>query len=352
MKQTEKVSIGGYPFTLERDAYERLNGYIEDIRNTYRDNAYVNEITADIEQRIAELFMERCGKDRIVDYSAVDTVINRIGSPAELADEEKKEAQEEQDSAATRDRSPKDSPKRLFRDRDKRVLGGVCSGLGAYFNTDAVLVRLAYILLAVIMSILFSSLNVFADSIAAAVFISIAAYVILWIIIPAARTVEEKCRMYRKPIDISQFQSKFESGVKEAATEVRTSPALHSIGRAISAVTGTAAVISGVAILLFCAMYDLVPGLMAKYTDLGRITLHGPETILYQAISDPVFWWMSIGAAGLLAIWAIYNGILLIFNLRAPKWRPGTIIFILFILSLLATAAWIIRRLVIIGALI
>lgn len=352
MKQTEKVSIGGYQFTLERDAYERLNGYIEDIRNTYRDNEYVNEITADIEQRIAELFMERCGKGHIVDYRAVDAVIDRIGSPAELAGEEKKEAQEQQDRDPGQDRSQKDSPKRLFRDRDRRVLGGVCSGIGAYFDIDAVLVRLAYIILTVIMSILFSSLHVFGDGIAAAVCISIAAYGILWIIIPAARTVEEKCRMYRKPIDISQFQSKFENGVKEAAAEVRSSPALHSIGRAISAVIGTAAVVAGVAILLFCAMYDLMPGLISKYTDLGRITLHGPEAVLYQAISDPVFWWMSIGAAGLLAIWAIYNGILLIFDLRAPKWRPGTIIFILFILSLLVTAAWMIRRLVIIGALI
>lgn len=53
MKQTEKVSIGGYSFILERDAYERLNGYIEDIRSTYRGNSYSAEILSDIEQRIA-----------------------------------------------------------------------------------------------------------------------------------------------------------------------------------------------------------------------------------------------------------------------------------------------------------
>ena len=67
MKQTEKVSIGGYSFILERDAYERLNGYIEDIRATYSSNTYASEIMGDIEQRIAELFIEKGGKAGIVD---------------------------------------------------------------------------------------------------------------------------------------------------------------------------------------------------------------------------------------------------------------------------------------------
>lgn len=126
MKQTEKVNIGGYSFTLERDAYERLNGYIEDIRNTYCENSYASEIMSDIEQRIAELFIEKGGKDSVVSYALVDAVIHRIGSPAELADEEKAESgiQEEggtDKKTGSHDAAYPDGPKRLYRDIDHRV---------------------------------------------------------------------------------------------------------------------------------------------------------------------------------------------------------------------------------------
>lgn len=353
MKPTEKVSIGGYSFTLERDAYERLNGYIEDIRNTYRTNSYVNEIVGDIEQRIAELFLERCGKDSIVGYAAVDSVIQRIGSPDELAYEEDTETSHgRQKERRTSRGAASSSPKRLYRNTERRILGGVCSGIAAYFNTDTVIVRLCFIASVFLISVFFGDWR-FPAMPACPILTAAGIYIIMWIITPAARTVEEKCRMNREPIEISQFKTKFETGVKEAAKDFSSAPALHAIGRIISIAAGIALIVSGVSVLMFCAMHDLVPGLLSRYTGIGRIgTYHEDSVLLSQLVLNPVTWWMTAGSLVLLAIWLIYNGTLASFNLKAPRWKPGTIIFILWIVSLLVLSAWIIRRLLTIGALI
>ena len=209
MKYTEKVNIGGYSFTLERDAYERLNGYLEDIRSTYRENSYASEILSDIEQRIAELFIEKGGKESIVSYALVDSVIQRIGSPSELADEEKAESSlpggQREKSAGHKTAYP-DGPKRLYRDIDHRILGGVCSGIAAYFNMDSVLVRLVFVGVTLLVGIAISD---WYPQIILVSMVSLAIYFLLWIIIPAAKTVEEKCRMKGEPIDLRQFKQKF-----------------------------------------------------------------------------------------------------------------------------------------------
>lgn len=353
MKQTEKVSIGGYSFILERDAYERLNGYIEDIRSTYRGNSYSAEILSDIEQRIAELFIEKGGKDSVVSYGMVDDVIIRIGSPAELADEEK--AESEMSGRSWKQNGGGGTvypygPKRLYRDLDHRTLGGVCSGIAAYFNVDAVLVRLIFTGLTLLAGIIIADWYM---QMVPVIMAALAFYMLLWLIIPAAKTVEEKCRMRDEPIDLRQFKEKFDRlPFKETVEEIKTSPALHSAGRVVSIITGIILIIAGIGSLIGCSVYDLVRNLIEKEADLGSLGYYDDEQIfLSQFVLRDEFWWMCIAVVGLFAVWLIYNGTLLTFNLRSPRWRPGTIIFILWIISMLVFAAWVIRRLLIIGTL-
>ncbi len=360
MKQTEKVSIGGYSFILERDAYERLNGYIEDIRNTYCENCYASEIMSDIEQRIAELFIENGGKDSVVSYALVDAVIHRIGSPSELADEEKAESGMQgsgsADSTGTgTDTACPQGPKRLYRDIDHRVLGGVCSGTAAYFHTDAVFTRLIFCGIVFLVGI-FVNLGKyynFEGALITSFIFCMLGYMVLWIIIPAAKTVEEKCRMRGEPLDLRQFKRKFDSlPLKETAEEIRTSPALHTAGRIIGIVMGIFLITVGIGSLIGCTTYDLIRNLIEKEADLGSLGYYDDERIfLSQFVLREEFWWLCIAVVGLLAVWMIYNGVLLTFNLKAPRWRPGTIIFIIWIVSLLVFAVWIIRRLLIIGTL-
>lgn len=363
MKQTEKVSIGGYSFILERDAYERLNGYIEDIRATYSSNTYASEIMGDIEQRIAELFIEKGGKAGIVDYAMVDSIIQMIGSPAELADEEKIEGQEA-DRANTGNAYRQDksnagetTARRLYRDIDNRVLGGVCSGIASYFNiSDPVIPRLiaVCIVIGVALIINMGGTYNFEGALVASAFFSLIAYILLWVIIPAAKTVEQKCALSGKPMELKQFQEKFENRTfKETVREAGSAPALHAIGRAISIILGIFLITAGVASLIGCTTYDLVRELIEKEIDFGHIGYYDDEDIIIsQIFMRPAFWWITVSALGLFGIWLIYNGVLLAFNLRAPRWRPGTIIFILWILSLLVMTVWIIRRMLIIGTLL
>ena len=85
--------------------------------------------------------------------------------------------------------------------------------------------------------------------------------------------------------------------------------------------------------------------LLVKYYD-------DEDIIISQIFMRPAFWWITVSILGLFGIWLIYNGVLLAFNLKAPRWRPGTIIFILWIVSLLVMTVWIIRRMLIIGTLL
>lgn len=366
MKPTEKVNIGGYSFTLERDAYERLNGYIEDIRTTYSDSTYVAEIQSDIEQRIAELFIEKGGKNGIVDYAMVDSVIQRIGSPAELADEKKLEEQEtvmgdEEDrygqkrNADGQDGTGKTGIRRLYRDIDNRVLGGVCSGLAAYFKIpDPVIPRLIMIAIMIGISLILNAAGRyynFEGALLTSAFFCFIAYIALWIIIPAAKTVEQKCSMTGQPIGIRQFEEKFEKNrLKNTCKEVSSAPALHTAGRAISVIIGIIMIASGIASLIGCTMYDLIRDvIVSELNHDGLIYGSDDYIIASQFLGRNEFWWTAIGSIVLFAVWLIYNGILLTFNLRSPRWRPGTVIFILWIVSLLVFMILVIRRLLIIG---
>ena len=88
MKTTENISLAGYAFTIETDAYEDLGAYLSDIRTCFSSDASADEIVADIEERIAELLRERCMPGMVVDLSMVHDIKKRIGNPKELAQDD------------------------------------------------------------------------------------------------------------------------------------------------------------------------------------------------------------------------------------------------------------------------
>ena len=102
MKTTENISLAGYAFTIETEAYEELGAYLKDIRTCFSSDASADEIVADIEERIAELLRERCIVGMVVDLPMILDIKKRIGDPKELASEDaeasfetKEEAQEQ-----------------------------------------------------------------------------------------------------------------------------------------------------------------------------------------------------------------------------------------------------------------
>ncbi len=154
MKKTVNAGIGGRNFTLDEDAYSRLEGYLKLFRTHLKD-VPVEEVMDDLESRIAELFTEKVGSgSRVVDINLVEEVINQLGMGAAAA-----------------------PPRKLFRDPENARIAGVCAGLAQYFDVDITLVRVLMLV------------ALFAGS--AGFWI----YVILWIVVPKALTPAQQCEM-------------------------------------------------------------------------------------------------------------------------------------------------------------
>lgn len=156
MKETVNVNIGSGAFTLDRDAYAVLKGYLDDIRS--RLSEAPEETMGDIEARIGEILREKVASPmRVVDLPAVRAAMAQMGEPSDFGECCGGTAAEEQKHG---------EPRRLYRSRSDRAIAGVCGGLSAYFNIDATLLRVLALL-----AIPFGTLSIWV-------------YIILWIVIP------------------------------------------------------------------------------------------------------------------------------------------------------------------------
>ena len=194
MKKTFTINISGTIFHIEEDAYEVLQKYLVNLKNHFGNDEEGKEIVADIEARIAEIFSEKSSDEKkVVTLEWVNDVIEVMGTPEDFADEEGTE--EPFVAEAKRKR-------RLYRDPDHRVLGGVCGGLGAYFNMDPVVLR-------IIFAVLF-----FITSGAAMI-----AYIILWIAVPKAMTTAQRLEMRGQEATVKNI----EKSIREEVNEVKES---------------------------------------------------------------------------------------------------------------------------------
>ena len=142
MNKTVTVNIGGMVFHIEEQAYDQLRKYLEAIRGYFTTSDGRDEIIQDIESRIAEMFSERIGTSRQVVTSAdVEYMINTMGKPEQVAG-----ADEEKDQTDHRTWNSTESRgyRKLYRDPDDKVIGGVCSGLSHYVGMDPIWLRLIF----------------------------------------------------------------------------------------------------------------------------------------------------------------------------------------------------------------
>ncbi len=345
MKTTENISLAGYAFTIETDAYSELEAYLSDIRNSFTGDSSADEIVADIEERIAELLREKCVSGMVVDLGMIREIEKRIGNPKELAQEEaepsfetpSQEAGAGTGAAAGVGRALDRKNKRLFRNIDERVIGGVCSGLGTYFGLDKVIFRIIFLVL------FFIGVIGLDDSFF--IMLSLLGYSCLWIAMPAARTAEQKREMKGKPLHLHNYVNKefdFEKEVKEVAQ----SPAGQTARRAGGVFTGLILLIIGLGGLLGCIFIPSLPAIIGhEFTDY--IAIWGPldpaEQLGADLVGDTTFWGLVLIMMGIMFIWALYNGVMLLFDLKFPSWRPGLILFIAWIVSIFVLAAWVIK---------
>ncbi|MCF6295114.1 MAG: PspC domain-containing protein [Flavobacteriaceae bacterium] len=200
MNKTVNINLAGIFFHIDENAYSKLQRYLEAIKRSFTDSQGRSEILLDIEARIAELFNERIKNEKqVISIKEVEEVITIMGQPEDyIVDEEifEDEPQPRQSSQSTR---------KLFRDTDNAYIGGVSSGLGHYFDVDPLWIRLAWVLL-----------FVFGGA-------GFLIYILLWILMPTAKTTAEKLSMSGKPVNITNIEQKVKEGfssVKESLDEV------------------------------------------------------------------------------------------------------------------------------------
>ena len=351
MNTTENVNLGGYSFKVETDAYHALDEYLKAIRATYNNDEYADDILQDIEVRMAELLMEQCSYSTkapdannsvVVTLAMVQNLKKRIGEPETLAEEEQETLNEYKDKGKKKEEKKDWRKARLYRNIEDRAFGGICSGLAAYFNTDVAFIRILFVV--------FTLIGIFTNAHALFGF-SVVAYIILWIAVPAARTVEQKCEMKGKPLNLNEFKAQGASNFTELESEVRTAPAIKTIGKVGESLIGMISLILGLGITFGAVSTLLVPVIVpTTFFDTyitgefdAYSTAINEAFLIRSLLNTSVFWWFVSAIVGILGILFIYGGVKLLFKLKAPAWKPGLIMFIAWIITVLAFALWIVK---------
>lgn len=201
MKKTINVNLAGIIFYVDEDAYQHFGNYLNAVRKQFSNAEERDEIVADIESRIAELLQQKLSDAKqVVTRTDIDNIILIMGSPEDyqVEDEDQTTSGSASSTAATSG-TEFSGPKRLFRNPDDKILGGVCGGLGAYFGMDPIWLR-------IIGAVLFFSYGT-----------GFLLYVILWIVMPEAKTTAQKLQMRGEPININNI----EKSVKEEMKDVK-----------------------------------------------------------------------------------------------------------------------------------
>jgi phage shock protein PspC (stress-responsive transcriptional regulator) len=191
MKKVLNINLGGYPFTIDDDAYEHLDIYLKTIHRHFEASEGYEEITNDIESRMAELFQEQLGNHPIVTLTDVKNVIAIMGTPEDFGADPLEEPAPKSTTGQSGPKSKKykiKTGKRLFRNPEREVIAGVASGVAAYFGIqDPLWVRLAFVLLAFTMGF------------------AIPLYILLWIVMPQAKTASDRLAMRGETANVSNI---------------------------------------------------------------------------------------------------------------------------------------------------
>lgn len=182
MKQVININFQGRVVPIEQTAYDTLKNYIDSLNRFFSNEEGKEEIINDIENRISELFQQRLkdGATCITDDD-VAAIMKSMGRPEDFdaQDGNTSSANTASSSTATTEEAPYNAAnftmgghKKLFRDENDKILGGVCSGLANYFGIDTVVVRVIFVLL--IISFGFGLIP----------------YIILWVVVPSTATTQ------------------------------------------------------------------------------------------------------------------------------------------------------------------
>jgi phage shock protein PspC (stress-responsive transcriptional regulator) len=292
MNKTVNINIGGLFFHIDEDAFQKLTRYFDAIRRSLTNSSGQEEIMKDIEMRVAELFSDRQKSDKhVINLKDVDEVVAVMGQPEDYRiDDETNENTNTNFSGTGR--------KKLYRDKDKGIIGGVCTGLGHYFGIDSIWIKILFLIF------------VFAGFGS-----GILAYFILWVITPKAVTTSEKLEMTGEPVTISNIEKKVREEFENVSTKFKNvdydkmgnqvkataENAGNKIGDAFSAIFGAFAKVLGALIVVFSSI-SLLSICIASVFLMFSSSL--PENTVINNITTPIGLETPLWIQGLLFLFA------------------------------------------------
>lgn len=203
MNKTININLGGLFFHIDEMAFQKLKRYLDTIRHSLSDDPKgCDEIIADIELRISELLSAKIKDPRqVIGENDIDEVIVIMGQPEDYVFEDESVNDSQKYSGQYQSYNSYNQ-KKLFRDGDDKFLGGVAAGVGHYFGIEPIWIRLIWLLLA------------FAG-------FGFLLYIILWILVPVAKTTAEKLQMEGEAVNISTIERKIRDEFQDVSQRAK-----------------------------------------------------------------------------------------------------------------------------------
>lgn len=331
MNEIKKCSISGISFTLDNEAYARLEEYISSLKKAYDHNPDGAEIIADIEARIAELILSALSDaGQTVRKPLIENIIAQLGCAEDISGES---ADDEPIKSDTR------IPRRLYRDVENAKLGGVCAGLGKYFDVDTVWIRLVPFLPLLVL--------IFCDGWVASIFgnlfgMFVISYIIMWFAVPSAKSARQKLEMNGEPVTVRSI-SENSSATPEETAKSSVASAVTVLGRIFVVMLKLFVALLilpfiFVSVVLLVAMFAVIFGGFASLFEIGNFgALSGiisPE--------EPILCVLGILIALIPIALLLYLFVTLLMNRRPRLWIMLTalLLWIAVIVGTVFAAAW------------
>lgn len=252
MNKTVNINLGGMFFHIDEDAYQKLTRYFDAIKRSLSKSSGHEEIMKDIEMRVSELFAEKQKTEKhVVTLKELDEVITVMGQPEDYIIEEDEEPKNTNSTNYTKPLSTK----KLYRDKEKGLIGGVCTGLGHYFGIDPVWLKIMFLVFVI-----------------AGFGTGILVYIILWIVTPEAVTTSEKLEMTGEPVTISNIEKKVREEYDNVSSKIKNAD-YDKIGNQIK--TGAGKVGNGLEgfIMTVFKIFSKIIGIFMIMTGLSVLVL-------------------------------------------------------------------------------
>lgn len=296
MNKTVNINLGGMFFHIDEDAYLKLTRYFDAIKRSLNNSSGQDEIIKDIEMRVSELLTEKQKSEKhVVGLKDVDEVIAVMGQPEDYRIEDEENPNQSFNNYGAR------KHKKLYRDKEKGMIGGVATGLGHYFGIDAVWVKIIFLIF------VFAGFGT-----------GILAYFVLWIVTPEAVTTSEKLEMTGEPVTISNIEKKVREEIDSLSDKFKNAD-YDKMGNQVKSGAGRISSSFGDFIMTLFKIFAKFLGVVLIMTGISTliILLIGVFTLGTNVFVD--FPWQNFIEAGNFTEYPLWSfGLLMFFAVGIP----------------------------------